>query len=55
LYDTASDPGETTDLAPKEPARVKAMIRLHEKWAARVGVVPREDIVKKQTQPSAPK
>jgi arylsulfatase len=46
LYDTTSDPGETTNLAAQHPDRVKSMTRLFETWATRVGVVPREEIVK---------
>jgi arylsulfatase A-like enzyme len=46
LYDTTTDPGETTNLAAQHPDRVKAMTRLFESWATRVGVVPREEIVK---------
>jgi arylsulfatase len=46
LYDTTSDPGETTNLAAQHPERVKSMTRLFETWTTRVGVVPREEIVK---------
>lgn len=46
LYDTTSDPGETTNLAAQHPDRVQSMTRLFESWATRVGVVPREEIVK---------
>jgi hypothetical protein len=46
LYDTTTDPGETTNLAAQQPDRVKSMIELHATWAKRVGVVPREEIVK---------
>lgn len=46
LYNTALDPGETTNLAARNPERVKSMIERFEGWAARVGVVPREEIVK---------
>lgn len=45
LYDTTTDPGETTNLAGQHPERVKSLIRLYETWAPRVGVVPREEIV----------
>ena len=46
LYDTTTDPGETTNLAAQLPDQVKSMTRLFETWATRVGVVPREEIVK---------
>jgi arylsulfatase len=46
LYDTATDPGETMNLAAQHPEQVQSLIRLHEAWSARVGVVPREEIVK---------
>jgi arylsulfatase len=46
LYDTTTDPGETTNLAAQHPERVKSMTRMFETWATRVGVVPREEIVK---------
>jgi len=45
LYDTAADPGETSDLATSQPERVKTMQSQFESWAKRVGVVPRERIV----------
>ena len=46
LYETTTDPGETTNVAAQHPDRVKSMKHLFETWAARVGVVPREEIVK---------
>lgn len=46
LYDTSTDPGETMNLAAKHPEQMQSMSRLYETWAARVGVVPREEIVK---------
>ncbi|MBM3831231.1 MAG: arylsulfatase [Verrucomicrobia bacterium] len=46
LFDTATDPGETTNLAGQHPERVQSLARLFESWATRVGVVPREEIVK---------
>lgn len=46
LYDTSIDPGETIDLAARQPERVTSMTKLFETWAKRVGVVPREEIVK---------
>jgi arylsulfatase len=49
LYDTTTDPGETKNLAAQQPERVKSMTHLFESWATRVGVVPREEIVKLMT------
>ncbi len=46
LFDTTADPGETNNLVAQHPDRVKSMTRLFETWASRVGVVPREEIVK---------
>ena len=46
LYDTTNNPGETTNLAAQHLERVKSMTRRFETWATRVGVVPREEIVK---------
>ena len=40
LYDLAKDPGETTDLAAAEPARVAAMRGKLEAWRRRVGATP---------------
>jgi arylsulfatase len=54
LYDTSTDPGETRDLAAAEPERVKTMQRQFEAWAKRVGVVPREDIVRPVPSTPAP-
>lgn len=39
LFNIPSDPGETNDLAAKEPARVAALIKEWDAYAARVGVV----------------
>lgn len=46
LYDTTSDPGETTILATQHAERVQSMTRSFKSWATRVGVVQREEIVK---------
>jgi arylsulfatase len=54
LYDTSTDPGETNDLAGSQPGRVQTMQSQFETWAKRVGVVPREEIVK-QTKPERAK
>jgi arylsulfatase A-like enzyme len=54
LYNTSTDPGETRNLAPTEPQRLQTMQTQHQAWAKRVGVVPREDIVK-QTRTTDPK
>ena len=47
LYDTSNDPGETVNLAANEPKRVEAMIRSYNQWSSRVGVVPREEILRR--------
>jgi arylsulfatase A-like enzyme len=46
LYDIEADRTEMKDLAPTEQARVKVMTDLYEKWAARAGVVPWQDLPK---------
>ena len=46
LYDTSTDPGETHDLAAQQSEKVASLVSQHEAWAKRVGVVPREQIVK---------
>ena len=53
LYDTSTDPGETHDLAAQQSEKVASLVSQHEAWAKRVGVVPREQIVKavKATDP----
>ena len=43
-----ADRTETKDLASKEPARVKAMAKLHEAWAKKVGVVEWGELTKKK-------
>ncbi len=45
LYDMESDRTELSDLAPKEPARVKDMASQYDAWAQRCGVIDREKIV----------
>jgi arylsulfatase A-like enzyme len=40
LYDIASDPTESHDVAAGEPERVRAMAAAWNEWAARVGVSP---------------
>lgn len=39
LFNIAKDPGETNDLSTKEPARLAALIKEWDAYAARVGVV----------------
>ena len=39
LFDLAADPGETTDLTAKEPARAKALIAAWDAYGKEVGVV----------------
>jgi arylsulfatase A-like enzyme len=46
LYDTSTDPGETRDLAAQQSEKVASLVSQHEAWAKRVGVVPREQVVK---------
>jgi arylsulfatase len=50
LYRVDLDPGETNDLAAKHPERVRAMVELHQAWAKRVGVVPRDKIAVMQQE-----
>lgn len=42
LYQTAIDPTELHNIASTEPERVQRMKHAWERWAARVGVIPRE-------------
>jgi len=46
LYDTSTDPGETNNLAAQQSEKVTSLVSQHEEWSKRVGVVPREAIVK---------
>ena len=39
LYDIDADRNELTDLAAKQPERVKKMVALYDEWALRAGVV----------------
>ena len=39
LFNLKTDPGETTDLAKKEPAKTKAMLALWDKYVAQNGVI----------------
>jgi arylsulfatase A-like enzyme len=48
LFDIAKDPGETRDLAAREPARVAALTRAWQAYAGDVGVIipePRQSIL----------
>ena len=45
LYDMESDRTELNDIAAQHPERVEAMALQYEAWAARCGVIPREQIV----------
>jgi arylsulfatase len=54
LYDTSTDPGETNNLAAQQSEKVTSLVSQHEAWAKRVGVVPREQIVKNM-QPNGKK
>ena len=40
LYDMEEDRTELNDRASSEPARVRELSKLHDEWAARVGVLP---------------
>jgi arylsulfatase A-like enzyme len=44
LYDTETDRTELNDLAGKYPEQVKKMDELYQKWAARCGVVPPDQL-----------
>lgn len=44
LYDMKNDRSELNDLSEKYPRKKLEMIEMYEKWATRVGVVPREQI-----------
>jgi arylsulfatase len=44
LYDLANDRSELNDLSISEPERTRNMIGEYEKWAERVGVIPREKL-----------
>ncbi len=53
LYDLAADPTETRNIASRHPDRLRRMIGEWEAWAARVGVIPREqwlDALRKASQ-----
>jgi arylsulfatase len=48
LFDVAADPGETTDLSHREPARKAQLVAAWDAYARQVGVVlpdPRQTIV----------
>ncbi len=45
LYDIEADRNELTDLAAKQPDRVKKMVALYDEWALRAGVVPYEKLL----------
>ena len=45
LYDLEADRTELHDLAPQYPERVADMAGQYDAWAARCGVIPREQIV----------
>lgn len=46
LYDMDADRTELHDLAPSQRDRVKAMVAMYDDWAARCGVIPREQILR---------
>ena len=45
LYDMEADRTELHDLAARHPQRVAEMAKQYDEWAARCGVIPREQIV----------
>ncbi len=45
LYDMEADRTELNDLAARHPERVRAMAAQYDAWAARCGVIPRDQIV----------
>jgi arylsulfatase len=45
LYDMEADRTELNELSAKHPSKVAAMSRQYEAWAARCGVIPREQIL----------
>jgi arylsulfatase len=46
LYDMEADRTELHDLAAREPARVAAMAKAWDAWAARCGVLDRDEVIK---------
>jgi arylsulfatase A-like enzyme len=48
LYDLDADRTETKDLASRYPARAAALAKRWQQWADRVGVLPWDDVRKKQ-------
>lgn len=53
LFDLRVDPGETTDLAGREPDRLRELVAAWEAYAARVGVVPPPSKVAAAEEPAA--
>ncbi len=54
LYDMEADRTELSDLAAREPGRVKEMAAQYEAWARRCGVIPREKILQVMRDLKAP-
>jgi arylsulfatase A-like enzyme len=54
LYDMEADRTELTDLAAKQPDRVREMAAQYEAWAKRCGVIPREKILQVMRELKAP-
>lgn len=48
LYDMKNDRSELNDLSRKYPEKTDQMIGMYEKWALRVGVVPKETLDRKK-------
>ena len=51
LYDLEADRTELTNLAGKQPDKVKELTALYEQWAKKVGVVPWEELEPKTKKP----
>jgi arylsulfatase len=48
LYDTAADPADLRNIARAHPERVRPMKAAWHEWAARVGVIPREEWLRRR-------
>jgi arylsulfatase A-like enzyme len=52
LYDLEADRTETRDLASSNPARAASMLAQYDRWAARAGVLPWEQVQKAPRTPA---
>ncbi len=48
LYNLKNDRSELTDLSAGQPEKVKELAALYEAWASRAGVLPREQVARKE-------